>query len=152
MTGMGPNEQELRKVLQASATALANASKDWESGRAALDSVTTELDHGIDGMDDEMGPHTRKAALASFQAMRKRVHEHKHSLRLGRDALDIASGAIDTATTVAISGLPKVDAETHDEGFGRSGSGPDPVREGGQVPTTNPWDRGKQLPPKPSGT
>ncbi len=108
---MGPNEQELRKVLQASATALANGSSGWESGRAALDSVTTELDHGIDGMDDQMGPHTRDAALASFQAMRNRVQEHKRSLRLGRDALDIASGAIDTATAVAISGLPKVEAK-----------------------------------------
>ena len=107
---MGPNETELRKVLQASAIALSNASTDWESGRVALDTVTTELDNGIAGIGDEMGPHTRKAALDSFNAMRKRVHEHKRSLRLGRDALDIASGAIDTATIVAITGLPKVDA------------------------------------------
>jgi hypothetical protein len=110
MSTMGPNEQELRKVLQASATALANASKDWESGRSALDSVTTELDKGIEGMDEEMGANTREAALASFRAMRYRVTEHKKSLELGRDALDIASGAIDRATAVAQTGLPAVNA------------------------------------------
>jgi hypothetical protein len=110
MTAMGPNERELRKVLQASAVALANASKDWESGRAALDSVTTELDKGIEGLDEEMGANTREAALASFRAMRERVTEHKVSLQLGRDALDIASGAIETATEVAQTGLPAVTA------------------------------------------
>jgi len=104
----GPNELELRKVLQASATALANASRDWDSGRAALKSVTAELDKGIAGMDEEMGANTRQAALASFQRMRDRVTQHELSLKLGRDALEIAAGAIDRATHVATTGLPPV--------------------------------------------
>jgi hypothetical protein len=120
MSTMGPNEQELRKVLQASATALANASNDWESGRSALDSVTTELDKGIEGMDDEMGANTREAAMASFKAMRHRVTEHKKSLQLGRDALGIASGAIDRATAVAQTGLPAVNATPKKKNSGDS--------------------------------
>ena len=98
-----------------------------------------------------MGPHTRKAALASFHAMRKRVHEHKRSLRLGRDALDIASGAIDTATTVAITGLPKVDATPTMKDTGDPAA--DQVQYAKAVKSyDDPWDRGKKLPPRPSGT
>jgi len=103
---MGPNETELRKVLRASSVALDNASKDWESGRSALDSVTDELEKGISGLDEEMGVRTREAALASFRAMHDRVRRHKVSLSLGRDALSIASAAIEKATNVANTGLP----------------------------------------------
>jgi len=94
---MGPNERELLKVLNASYTAVTNAHKAWENGRSALDTVKAELKNGIDGLDEELGGKTRRAAIAKFNGMQTRVEEHQASLVLGRDALSIAATAIDKA-------------------------------------------------------
>ena len=137
---MGPNEQELRKAMTASSDALHNASTDWQAGLETLRDVQAQLERGIEGIQGQLGVHSRDAAVASFAAMKARVAERKESLRLGRSSLQLAGEALGRARQ-DYEALPPLDfTKPVAAGDGAGASRPTQSREPSDSPSQGSVD------------